>query len=102
LRHPNETQNRWRGDWLAQMLAQKAHQPSRSREIRDIPVQVQPVHALHLQGHMSVQDLRYVCHDGILTQIPVTGSSDRPCRFEAGGFARAEAGELGGYFLKRY
>ena len=51
-----------RGYWLTQMLGQEPKQSTAGRQYPDVPVQIQPVDALHFQGDMTIQQLVKVCH----------------------------------------
>jgi hypothetical protein len=62
-------QHHRRGDRLAQLLAHKRDQPTRCRQRSDVPIQIQPVQALHFQGDMSVQQFRDARHNRDSTEF---------------------------------
>ena len=55
---------------FSQLIAHKEHQPGSGRQLADVAIQVQTVHAFHFQGDMAVEQLRDGRHSTNSTRMP--------------------------------
>jgi hypothetical protein len=63
-------EQRGRGDRVAAVLGEEGHQLARHLERRDVTVEIQPVQALDLEGHMVAQQLVDGRHGAPPSRVP--------------------------------
>jgi len=51
------SEQRWRRERIAQMIGQKRHHLGAGLQFRHVAIQINPIRALDIQGHMPVQNL---------------------------------------------